>query len=512
MSEWWKSAVFYQLYPRSFQDSNGDGVGDLQGILERLDYLSWLGVDALWLSPIHPSPQIDFGYDVSDYCGIDPLFGDKDLFLKLLAEVHERGMRLVLDGVFNHCSTAHPWFQRAVQGEKQGWFHFRERPNNWASAFGGSAWSWNEEAEKYYLHTFLSEQADLNWSNPEVEEAVLEVLRYWLELGVDGFRLDVFNCYHKEKGYRDNPSRWSPLALLSRLVYPYLSQHHLYDRDRPELRASLQRMSSVVEAYDGVLLGETLDEQFRYENAAPYTRDGQLQLAFNFRLLHSKYNAPAFHQAISSWVNALGPEGWPTWVLSNHDFPRHATRWSVSSPELQLRRMKQLALLTLTLRGTPCLYYGEELGLEERKIRRSELKDPVGLRYWPFFQGRDGARTPMCWSEAGGFSEVEPWLPYGEGVAPVAAQREDEDSLLCWYQLVLTIRKENLALQLGAMKLEPEDPQLLIFERHYQGSTLRVVLNLSRHFVSVPAEGKPLCSSGYSAGQLGPYGAFLLQL
>ena len=357
MTEWWKKAVFYQIYPRSFQDGNSDGIGDLKGIQHRLSYLQWLGVDCIWLSPIHPSPQADFGYDVSDYCGVDSLFGDLDELECLVKDIHHRGMRLILDGVFNHCSTKHPWFQRALLGEKRDWFHFKDRPNNWASAFGGSAWSQEPEGEQYYLHTFLPEQADLNWSNPDVEDAILDVLRFWLELGVDGFRLDVFNCYHKDTLYPDNPIRWSRFP--ARWIFPYVAQKHVHDRDLPQMRQTLQRMRQVVEQYDGVLLGETLDELFVYDRAAEYCRSKQLSLAFNFRLMHSRFSATSLYQAIRSWEQDLGEKGWPTWVFSNHDFPRHAERWRANGA-LQMPKMKLLAALLLMLRGPPCLYYGEE--------------------------------------------------------------------------------------------------------------------------------------------------------
>ena len=467
---WWKSSVIYQIYPRSFFDSNDDGVGDIQGVVEKISYLKELGVDVLWLSPIFPSPNHDFGYDISDYCSISKEFGTLDAFDALVHTAHQHNLKIILDGVFNHTSTEHPWFIEAKEGSKRDWYHFRERSNNWTSAFGGAAWSYLPDIKQYYIHTFLSTQADLNWSHPPVQDAILEVMKFWLERGVDGFRLDVFNCYHKNTEYQNNPFRWNLLSILAKAVYPYISYQHLHCRDQQEMYGTLSKMRKVCDRYDALLLGETLDEKFLYDNAAQYCGSSKLHLAFHFRLLHSRWKAYDFLLAIRSWLDSLPEEGWPTWVVSNHDFPRHATRWKGRTPNETNQKMKLIALLILTLQGTPCLYYGEEIGLQERKMKRSEIQDPVGKRYWPFMTGRDGARTPMQWETGGGFSTNKPWNPYGPTKTSVQDQRADPNSLWNTYRNLIHIRKKERTLQIGDMNsLDVLYHHVLIYERCMEG-------------------------------------------
>ena len=454
MSElpWWKTGAVYQIYPRSFQDTDGDGIGNLSGIEQRLDYIARLGVQAIWLSPVHPSPQADFGYDVADYLGVDPIFGSLDDLLRLIREAHARGLKVLLDGVFNHTSDAHAWFQdsRASRtSAKRSWYLWRDGvnggpPNNWASTFGGSAWTFDEATGQYYLHSFLPSQPDLNWREPAVVDAVLAVLQTWFERGVDGFRLDVFNCYLKDATLRSNPRRWHPGGLF----YGYIGQHHVHDRDQPDLSDVLGRMRSLADAHGAVLVGETLDENFRYEKAGDYVGAQLLHMDFHFGLLHSRWSAKALLHGISAQLERLPSDGWPTWVLSNHDFKRHPTRWGGGDA-----RAKATAVLATCLRGTPFLYYGEELGMPEARLRRSEIVDPPGKRFWPFFKGRDGARTPMQWdgSERGGFTEGVPWLPLGSDVAErsVASQEGDGLSVLETYRSLLALRKSFAALAAG---------------------------------------------------------------
>ena len=439
---WARDGAVYQIYPRSFQDTDGDGVGDLPGILAHLDALQELGVTTLWLSPVHPSPQADFGYDVADYVGVDPLFGTMDDLDALIAGVHERGMRLILDGVFNHSSDQHPWFQESRssrESPKRDWYIWRDAPNNWQSTFGGPAWTRDEGTGQYYLHSFLPQQPDLNWRNPEVVDAVLDVLRFWFERGIDGFRLDVYNCYLKHPQLADNPPHDSLLRRLGGMAYGYLAHEHLHDRDQPDLADALRRMREVADGYGALLVGETMDEAFRYDRARDGTGTDRLHQVFHFGLLHSDWRADRLVDAIRDWIDQQPEGSWPTWVLSNHDFPRHPTRWGGGD-----ERAKAIAALVLTLPGTPYLYYGEELGMPETPLRRRDIVDPPGKRFWPVFKGRDGARTPMPWSDArhGGFTTCTPWLPRGEPSRHVAAQKDDPHSVWSVYRQLLALRQE----------------------------------------------------------------------
>lgn len=482
---WWKKAVVYQIYPRSFQDSTGNGIGDLRGISTRLDYLEELGIDVIWLSPIQKSPQKDFGYDISDYCAVDPIFGSMEDFDSLVEGVHRRGMKIILDGVFNHSSDQHPWFQQARSSRDNPyrswyiWHHGSKKPNNWASVFGGSAWSRDDCCGDWYLHSFLPSQPDLNWRNPAVVKAVLDSMRFWLEKGVDGFRLDVFNCYFKDKQLRSNPKRWDPVGMMGALFYPFVGQHHKFDRDQPEMFEVLSQMRSLVDEYQGMLVGETLDERFVYANAGQYCGRDKLHMAFNFRLLHSKWGAKSFSHAIRQWVADLSEQGWPSWVLSNHDFPRQASRWGDGE------QAKLVALMALSLSGTPFLYYGEELGMKDAKLQRSALQDPAGRRFWPFFKGRDGCRTPMLWSDEkhAGFTAGEPWLPLpsAQRRSTAMAQLSDPDSVLWTYRRLLALRRREVTLQIGELVWpERESSGLLIWQRRQECDCLLIILNMRK--------------------------------
>ncbi|MEZ4316341.1 MAG: alpha-amylase family glycosyl hydrolase [Myxococcota bacterium] len=457
--EWLRTGAVYQIYPRSFQDTNGDGIGDLPGILQRLDHVADLGAAAIWLSPVHPSPQADFGYDVADYDGIDPVFGtDRDLDA-LVEAAHARGLKVLLDGVYNHTSDQHPWFRASRSSRddpKRDFYLWRDSrgsrpPNNWASTFGGPAWTLDPQTGQHYLHSFLPAQPDLNWRHPPVQEAVLASMQRWYERGIDGFRLDVFNCYRKHPDLPDNPRRWHPGGLF----YGYIGQHHVHDRDQDDLPDVLGAMRALADRYGAVLVGETMDENFRYDHAARFVGPDQLHQAFHFALLHSRWRADALCSAIRSWVDRLPADAWPTWVLSNHDFPRHATRWGGGDA-----RARAAAVMALTLRGTPYLYYGEELGMPETRLARRDIVDPPGIRFWPFFKGRDGARTPMCWdaSDHAGFTTGTPWLPVDPGYAErnVAAQTGDPGSVLETYRALLALRRDHPALRDGEMEVSVE--------------------------------------------------------
>ncbi|MFH1464210.1 MAG: alpha-amylase family glycosyl hydrolase [Pseudomonadota bacterium] len=519
--------VIYQVYPRSFMDSNGDGIGDLQGIIARLDHLADLGVDALWLSPIQRSPDRDFGYDIADYCDVDPRYGTLADFDALVAACRARGMGVILDGVFNHTSDRHPWFQESRASRdnpKADWYLWREQRNNWASTFGGSAWAWDAARGQHYLHSFLEEQPDLNWRNPEVVAAVEEVLRFWLARGVAGFRLDVFNCYLKHPDLPSNPRTWNPAGLL----YGYIGQRHVHDRDQPDLGAALTMLRRVVDEAPGrLLVGETLDEDRRYRKAAGYCGPGpdRLHLTFNFHLLRSRWSAPAFRKAITAWAEAVGPEGLPTWVLSNHDFPRHATRWGGRWPD---ERARLAAMLSLTLRGVPFLYYGEEIGMQEARLTRSQLQDPVGRRFWPFHRGRDGCRTPMQWDagDHAGFSAASPWLPLHPDHTgrTVAAQEGDPCSVLSTYRDLIALRRRLPALTRGRQLWGAPHPQVLSHGRALapEGpAEVEVLINMSPEPQSLPpgriarhvlygthrAPGEPFSLSG---GTLAPHEGLVL--
>jgi len=505
--------IVYQIYPRSFQDSDGDGIGDLRGIIRRLDYLAQLGVDALWLSPIQPSPQSDFGYDISDYCAVDPIFGDLASFDELADGVRSRGMQLVLDLVVNHSSDQHLWFlDSRARGSKADWYLWADRPNNWASVFGGSGWTWDERRQQHYFHSFLPSQPDLNWHEPALRQAIAEVMRFWLDRGVTGFRLDVFNCYYKDAQLRDNPRRLHPAGL----AYKYLGQRHVYDRDRPEMADALRMMRQLMDEEPGrFLVGETLDEDPEYARAATYVGPDKLHLAFNFRLLRSRWSAPAFRKAILAWSEQTD---WPTWVLSNHDFPRPFTRHGGISGGGRhgAARARLCAILLCCLRGSPFLYYGEELGMAEGRIPFSRIQDPPGRRFWPFYRGRDGCRTPMQWDGGpqAGFSGVEPWLPVNPDWREknVAAQSADPSSALSTYRDLIRLRKEQPALHSGTMRLGEEHPQLLTWTR---GENVQVVLNMSRRAVrwAVPRGGLlyDTHGGGEVPGELAPYQGLVIQ-
>jgi len=480
---WWQEGVIYQIYPRSFADSNGDGVGDLRGITGRLDYLRDLGVDAIWLSPINPSPMFDFGYDVSDYLGIAPEFGTLDDFRVLLAEAHARGIRIVLDLVMNHSSHLHPWFVESSSSrtsDKRDWYIWHDGrnggpPNNWQASFGGGAWEWDEASRQFYLHSFLREQPDLNWRNPRVKQAAEDIVAWWLDVGVDGFRLDVINWFLKDEQLRDNPTK-----LLGRR--PYDRQKHVYDRNRPETVDLVRWLRATVDRWpERMLVGEVYNEPpGNPELSASYYADGAgLHLAFDFSLLFSGWSADDFGRAIDAWEDVLSPACWPTYTLGNHDQRRVLSRYA--SDANRAARGRVAAALVLTLRGTPFLYYGEEIGMLDVKVPRSRLQDPLGKSYWPLPVGRDPARTPMQWSaEANaGFSPAEPWLPVHPDFAEINVERAEADpaSLLRWYRELIRLRRDEPVLRRGSYRRLPQGTGVLGYVREHEGERVAVLLN-----------------------------------
>ncbi|HEX5148078.1 MAG TPA: alpha-glucosidase [Candidatus Limnocylindrales bacterium] len=499
--DWWQAGVVYQIYPRSFADSTGDGVGDLPGITAHLDHLgsAGLGVDAIWLSPIYPSPGRDLGYDVSDHAAIDPLFGSMADFEALVAAAHRRGIRVVLDLVMNHTSDQHPWF-RASRDDPTGpygdWYLWRDPagrdargrprpPNNWLSWFGGSGWTWDEGRGQFYFHTFLAEQPDLNWRNPAVPDAQLAMVRGWLDRGVDGFRLDVFNTFYKHADFIANPS-----AGLHRQAWD--RQRHVHDQNQPELVAFLARFRAEVDARPGRM---TVGELFGggAETAASFAADRHL--IFDFVLLERPWSAAAFGAAIERVERAFGPVRWPTVVLSNHDQPRHASRLARAlGDEHRDAVAKAAAVILLTLRGTPFLYYGEELGLGDIAVRREEAIDPPARRASLFFPwwNRDGCRSPMPWTGEpnAGFTSpgVRTWLPLvpDAGTRNVATQAADPDSVLATYRRLLATRRSLRALRTGTFRRVGTDQgDVLAWIRAAAGDEVLVVVNFAPRPVAV---------------------------
>jgi alpha-glucosidase len=484
--KWWKQGVIYQIYPRSFQDSNGDGIGDLKGLIERLDYLNdgtpaSLGIDAIWLSPIYPSPMADFGYDISDYCDIAAEFGTLEEFDCLISEAHQRNIRVVLDLVANHTSDQHPWFIESCdpKSAKADWYIWHEGsrpPNNWLGCFGGSAWTWHPKRQAWYLHSFLKEQPDLNWRNPAVVEAMFAVMDFWLDRGVDGFRLDVVNFFYKDEALSDNPVDWFKIAR------PYDRQRHLHDRDQPEMHVLLKKMRQHLDQHpDRMMVGEVLTPlRDPADLAASYQgNNDELHLAFNFEFLHCPFSASEFRRTIQKWLELLGDTNWPTFTLGNHDVPRHSSRYA--NGETTHKRMRLLALMLMTLKGTPFLYYGEELGMPEQKMAADKILDPLGKQYWPLYAGRDGCRRPMMWSpRQEDFSTGESWIP-SERVPGISVEEQENlpHSLLNWYRTLIWMRKNNRLLQAGSLRMLSSPPDVLAYERSSGNRRLLVLLNFS---------------------------------
>jgi alpha-glucosidase len=476
---WWRDGVIYQIYPRSFMDGSGDGVGDLAGIRSRLEHLSWLGVDGIWLSPCFRSPMADFGYDVADYRDIDPLFGTLADFDALLAEAHARGIRVVLDMVPNHTSDQHPWFLESRSSRtspKRDWYVWRDPkpdgspPNNWLSAFGGPAWEPDPTTGQLYLHSFLREQPDLNWRNPEVVRAMHDVLRFWFDRGVDGFRIDVIHRIAKDPALRDNP--------VIEPSHGFYGQQHVHDENHPDVHEMLRGLRGVADGYpERMLVGEVyiLDPE---KVARYYGRGDELHLAFNFTLMRQPWDAAAMAREIARFDALVPPEGWPDVVLSSHDAPRHASRYD--DPVFGEDRARVAAMMLLCARGTPFLYYGEEIGMRNVKIPPERLQDPLARTLHPNVS-RDPERTPMPWQPGAGagFSAGEPWLPIGPDadVRNVAAQRGNRASLLWLYRDLIALRRALPALHRGSFALRDAPEGVFAFERRHGAQRALVALN-----------------------------------
>lgn len=506
-AEWWRGAVIYQIYPRSYQDTSGDGVGDLRGIIERLPHVASLGADAVWISPFFKSPMLDFGYDVSDYRAIDPLFGDMDDFGRLAEKTRELGLKLIVDLVMSHTSDRHPWFGESRASRDSGksdWYVWADAkpdgtpPNNWLSVFGGSAWEWDARRGQYYLHNFLKEQPDLNFHCAEVQNQLLDVARFWLERGANGFRLDTINFYFHDPALRDNPAlgEGEKNDRIAPGVNPYNWQNHLYDKSRPENLEFLKRLRALMDGFpETVALGEVGDAQRGLEIQSEYTSGGdKVHMCYSFEFLSGKLTGGHVARVLTDFEEK-GPDGWPCWAFSNHDVIRHVSRWS-GSPRAQ----KLYLALLVSLRGAVCLYQGEELGLSEQEISFDDLKDPYGIRFWPEFKGRDGCRTPMPWTSDpphGGFSEAKPWLPVSEEALGKSVQRQerDPDSTLAAYRRMIAFRKESPALKTGSLEILEQRESFICFTRKDGAQEILCAFSLSEESetFSLPGGGWEIC-------------------
>ncbi len=506
--QWWRKAVFYEIYPRSFQDTNGDGIGDLKGITERLPYLAALGIDAIWITPFSPSPQVDFGYDVSDYENVDPQFGTLAEFDKLVAEAHKRKIRIIMDLVLNHTSDQSEFFKQSRSSREspyRDWYIWRDGkdggpPNNWSSEFGPTAWTLDQKTGQYYYHYFYTQQPDLNWRNPEVEKRMFDSVRFWLKRGVDGFRLDAINWLFEDPEWRDNPV----LPEFRRGSKTEHQQEVKYNRDQPETHDVLRRLRQVAAEFgaDRVLIGEiwvpSMAQLAEYYGA----NNDELQLPFNFFFTKvPKLDAALFRVEVDKAEKALQGR-WTTWVLSNHDLVRAVNRFGDGRNDKKNDKKieKLLATMLLTLRGSPFIYYGEELGMVTTPPKsREEVRDPVGKLYWPNEKGRDGERTPMQWTAGrnAGFTTGHPWLPVPPGAAKnnVASEESDPASVLNYYKRIIALRRASPALLNGDYTPLGDDPHVFAYRRHADGQTYVIVLNMSPEERKVSL-GKPLAPSG----------------
>lgn len=484
-TQWWKAGIIYQIYPRSFQDSNGDGVGDLKGIVRRLDYLQQHGIRALWISPIYPSPMLDFGYDISDYCAIDPLFGTMEDFDRLLREAHARDLKIILDLVPSHTSNQHSWFVQARSSRdhpRRDWYVWHDGrpdggpPNNWLSMFGGSAWEFDTHTDQYYLHTFLKEQPDLNWRNPEVRAAMFDVMRFWLDKGVDGFRVDVVYALVKDAELHDDPFNPSYRPGDN----PYEALRHQYSLERPEIHEVLREMRQVLDAYPGdrLFIGETFHLASLEQFISYYGRNlDECHLPFNFQLIMKPWRADAIRSYIAQYERALPQGAWPNWVLGNHDQHRIATRAD------SIAQAKVAQMLLLTLRGTPTCYYGDEIGMTDVEIPADCEQDPYGRRVPG--QGRDRVRTPMQWdcSVNAGFSTAMPWLPLADDyqAVNVEAASGDNSSILTLFRALISLRQATPALTIGCWSpIDVGHEQVLAYLRQHEDERILVALNFDQ--------------------------------
>lgn len=520
MARWWRGAVIYQIYPRSFLDTNGDGVGDLPGIIARLDYVASLGVDAIWISPFFKSPMADFGYDIADYRDVDPLFGTLDDFDRLLAKAHSLGIRVMIDQVLSHTSIDHAWFKESRESrenDKADWYVWADArddgtpPNNWLSIFGGVAWQWEPRRGQYFLHNFLASQPDLNFHNPAVREATLDNVKFWLDRGVDGLRLDAINfCFHDAQ-LRDNPPK--PAELRTGRGFsadnPYAFQYHHHNNTQPENLAFLEDLRALLDRYpDATTLGEISSED-SLATMAEYVNDQRLHMGYSFELLTDDRSAAYIRGTVED-LEAKMTAGWPCWAISNHDVRRAVTRWGSDAANAE-SLARQLVALVCSLRGSVCLYQGEELGLPEADVPFEALQDPYGIAFWPNFKGRDGCRTPMPWSgdAQSGFSSGTPWLPVAESHQALSVHVQDAqpDSVLNGVRHLLRWRKQHPALVLGNIRFLDAPEPVLAFVRSERDETLLAVFNLSAQPVrwTLPSElpaVSPLTDHGLVSGEI----------
>ena len=541
-ADWWRGAVIYQIYPRSFADSNGDGIGDLRGIAERLDYIAALGVDAIWISPFFKSPMRDFGYDVSDFRAVDPIFGTLADFDELLARAHALGLKVLIDQVLSHTSDEHPWFRESRasrDNDRADWYVWADPqpdgtpPNNWLSVFGGSAWQWDTRRRQYYLHNFLASQPDLNLHHPEVRRALLHDLRFWLERGVDGFRFDAVNFYFHDAALRSNPP-WGerPKADASTPdSNPYALQRHVYDKSRPENLAFLRQLRALMDEFPGTTsVGEIGDDDALGLMAAYTGGQDKLHMAYTSGLVAERLDAAHLRSVVETLEARIG-SGWPCWSVGNHDATRVMTRVSPASlsrsPEQAAALAVAVSALLSSLRGSVCLYQGEELALPEAQVPFERLQDPYGIAFWPEYTGRDGCRTPMPWrhdAPHAGFSAVEPWLPVGDAHVPLAVDRQlaDPNSCLHATRRFLRWRQGQPALRRGTIRFLDAPPDCVVFIRVTSEVQMLVAFNLSAsaRTVPVPPGAAPVAVEGHGLGgrcdggeiQLPPYSAYFGRL
>jgi alpha-glucosidase len=515
---WWRGAVIYQIYPRSFKDTNGDGVGDLSGIIEKLDYIASLGIDAIWIAPFFKSPMKDFGYDVSDYRKVDPLFGTMEDFEHLLRRAHDLGLKVMIDQVLSHTSSEHEWFCESRQSrdnEKSEWYVWADAkadgspPNNWLSIFGGIAWTWEPRRRQYYLHNFLSSQPDLNFHNPAVRRAVLENVKFWLDKGVDGFRLDAINfCFH-DSLLRDNPPKPAERRTGRGFTAdnPYAYQYHYYNNTQPENLGFLEELRALFDRYpDAASLGEIASED-SLATMAEYTSANRLHMGYSFELLTETFSVSHIRHTVEQLESRI-EEGWPCWALSNHDVSRVLTRWGGADAPRQLANL--LTGLLCCLRGSVCIYQGEELGLTEASIPYHSLQDPYGVAFWPTFKGRDGCRTPIPWTDAdaAGFTDVKPWLPVPDDHRFLSVNKQDPDrnSVLNAFRAFLRWRQAWISLRVGDIQFIDIDDRVLAFTRSHDDETMIVVFNLSSQSVTTSLPGshayRPVEAPGLGLGKV----------
>jgi alpha-glucosidase len=533
--DWWQGSVIYQIYPRSFQDTNGDGIGDLRGIIRRLDYVASLGVDAIWISPFFKSPMADYGYDIADYREVDPIFGTLADFDELMDEAHRRGLKIMIDQVLSHTSIDHDWFKHSRQNRDNpysNWYVWADPrpdgtpPNNWMSIFGGVAWSWEPRRSQYYLHNFLAKQPDLNFHEPAVRQAALDNVRFWLQRGVDGLRLDAINfCYHDQL-LRDNPPK--PAEKRAGRGFksdnPYAYQYHYYNNTRPENLDFLADLRRLLDEFPGtVALGEISSED-SIATMTEYTQPGRLQMAYSFELLGPKGTAKIFNDTIQRQFKAA-PSSWPCWSISNHDVERVASRWGTA--ESPPHMATQLTALLCSLRGSVSVYQGEELALPEAIVPFEKMRDPYGIAFWPNFKGRDGCRTPLAWSEtpSGDFTTGEPWLPMApEHLAnSVARQERDAHSPLHAFRHFLQWRNAHRVLRSGEIEQVNATDQVFWFQRRLDESVVLAVFNLANAEVAIEIaalrNSRPLSGHGLPEGRLDnellmlpPHGLYFAEL